>query len=596
MALGATFKRSWQILNKSQKRKIIFAIFFQGLLNLLDLAGVTFLTLTTYLLTNGSLPNLAIFNSFGSLKTESLAFTLIAVTILLFTLKGVLSPFFISRTMKFLTGISVDFSTKLTRDFFSRPRTFLQRYNSQEVVFSLSQGVTAAINEIIGSTVLLISEIVLMFLLVALMIYSNFALSIANFVLFGVTLYLLNKIIGREQFTNTKTRVDSVLRGNSSLLDIIATYREIFASRKMDFFLSEFRLIRNQESKAASYGLVLNAIPKYIFEVIFYLGSGFILFFLYTFSDSDHAFSIFVLFVASGSRILPSILRIQTSLANIRTNEALSNYTFSLLSDLESSRITSKIFKPLINGQSNRNLLKIEGLKFKYDDKPEWELNIESLVLPRNMKIAFVGPSGSGKSTLVDLILGVLSPAEGKIEFFSDNTKPEFDSQENQIAYMPQDISILSRSLRENVAIGLPQSEIQDELVLESLKKSGLIGMIENFPNGIYEALGENGSNLSGGQRQRIGFARVLYQQPKILILDESTSALDSESEFLISESINTLGDHMSIISIAHRLSTIKDYDLILYFENGKVSQMGTFEEVRAKSRNFNNQAQLLGL
>ena len=596
MTFGAAFRRSWKILDRNQKRKILYAIFFQGLLNVLDLAGVTLLTLTTYLLTNGTLPNIAILNSLSGVRVESLSFALISSTILLFTLKGVLSPLFISKTMKFLTSISVDFSTKLTRNFFSRPRTFLQRYSSQEVVFSLSQGVTAAINEIIGSAVILISEIILLFLLVTLMLFSNIILSITNFFLFGLTLYLINRVIGREQFSNTKIRVDSVLRGNASLIDMISSYREIFASRKMDFFLKEFSLIRTQESRSASYGLVLNAIPKYIFEVVFYLGSGFILFFLYNFADPNQAFSIFVLFVASGSRILPSTLRIQASLANIRSNEALSNYTFSLMADLDSSQSSAAISKPIFTRQSNSNLLNIQGLKFKYDDKPEWELNVDNLVLPRNKKIAFVGPSGSGKSTLIDLILGVLSPKEGKIEFYIDPNEKGLASIENQIAYMPQHISILNRSLRENVALGLPNSKIQDELVFECLKKSGLIQMIEGFPNGIHELLNENGSNLSGGQRQRIGFARVIYQQPKILFLDESTSALDSESEFLLSESINSLGKDVSILSIAHRLSTIKDYDLILYFEDGKISQMGTFEEVRKKSQKFNTQAELLGL
>jgi len=154
----------------------------------------------------------------------------------------------------------------------------------------------------------------------------------------------------------------------------------------------------------------------------------------------------------------------------------------------------------------------------------------------------------------------------------------------------------LNRSLRENIAFGVPLSEIDDELVLRSLSTAGLFDSISIFSEGIYTRMSENGSNLSGGQKQRIGFARLLYQNPDVIILDESTSSLDSQSEFSISKQLSNISNQLSIISIAHRLSTIVDYDLVIYMEEGRIKHMGTFDDVRAKSSSFNLQAKLQGI
>ena len=154
----------------------------------------------------------------------------------------------------------------------------------------------------------------------------------------------------------------------------------------------------------------------------------------------------------------------------------------------------------------------------------------------------------------------------------------------------------MNRTLRENVALGVQPNEINDNLVNECLDKSGMSEFIKSLSFGIHEILNEDGSNLSGGQKQRIGFARILYQKPNVLLLDEFTSSLDSESESLIAETIKMLGTNISLISIAHRLSTVKDYDLIIYMDNGRILHSGSFKEVRTKSESFDYQARLMGL
>jgi len=586
-----TFRRSFNLLNKIEKRKLIIAIFWQGALNILDLLGVLSLSLTTYTLTNKSLPKFSFFQNFKNENLHSLSVTLISLTIALFTIKGFVAPILYSRIMKYLTRISINLSESITRTFFAMPRSFHQKYRTQETIFSLSQGITSAVNEVLGSSIILFSETLLLFFLIFIMLISNWVLTLLNFVLFSLTLYILAKKVGGRQYNNSKARIESVIQGNSSLMDIITGFREIFVSNKLDYFLDQFIVLRKKESKAASSGLVLNILPKYIFEITFYLCAGGVLVFLYNFTDEKYAFSLFVLFIASGTRILPSILRIQASVTGIRSNEALSNATFTLISDLNSNKRISTPSTTRESQFANGILIYIESLKFSYPENPKWQLKIENLKIPSKAKVAIVGPSGSGKSTLIDLILGILEPDQGFIYF---NSGSKLSSEEFKIAYMPQQISILNRTLRENIAFGVLPLAIDDKSVLESISKSGLTDFVETLPGGIHQVLNESGTNLSGGQKQRIGFARALYQKPNLLILDEATSSLDSESEFLISDAVSNLTSDVTVVSIAHRLSTIKNFDLIIYMENGRVSEIGTFKELREKSSSFNLQAKLM--
>ena len=527
---------------------------------------------------------------------NNLVSLLVISTILLFTLKGLLAPILFTRIMKILSKISIQLSLSITRDFFSKSNTFQQKYKSQESIYAISQGVTASIVEVFGNMAILISELILLTGLIIIMSFSNLILTILNVLLFGLGLGILHKIIGKKIFDNSNDRISAVLSLNTILLELIDAYREIIIYKKLDFFLKEFLFAKTKESNSGARGQVLNILPKYIFESIFYIISGIILLFLYLFTDPAEAFALFILFIASGSRVLPSVLRIQSSLAGIRATQPLSNRTFALLNDMgfEDNLEIENNTQPKDLGI--KDLFVIKSLKFSYPNQSNWKLEIDKLTIERGLKIAIVGPSGSGKSTFVDLLLGILKPTHGDILFNNSAYHLNNNSHLNQTAYVPQQIAILSRTIKENVALGQTLEEMSEKQVIESLKKAGLWEFVSSLPSGINEQLYERGSNLSGGQKQRLGFARAIYTKPNILFLDESTSSLDSESEFKISEAIANLESDVSVISIAHRLSTIKNFDLIIYMENGRISDIGTFQELRAKSSSFNLQAKLMEL
>ena len=164
------------------------------------------------------------------------------------------------------------------------------------------------------------------------------------------------------------------------------------------------------------------------------------------------------------------------------------------------------------------------------------------------------------------------------------------------IGYVPQEVVLMSGSIAENIGSGFDISDISVELVKEALNIAKLDEFVATLPLGLNSKVGERGGNLSGGQRQRIGIARAMFTKPRLLVLDEATSSLDGVTEASISDSINVLKGHVTLVLIAHRLSTVLNADKIAYLSEGKIISVGTFDEVRSKVPDFDIQAKLMGL
>jgi|TARA_R100000049_G_C1932696_1_gene76558 HlyD family secretion protein len=207
--------------------------------------------------------------------------------------------------------------------------------------------------------------------------------------------------------------------------------------------------------------------------------------------------------------------------------------------------------------------------------------------------IGLVGASGSGKSTLIDILVGLVKPNRG--EFIVNNNKINEENRylwRNQIGFVPQGIFLLDGTIRNNVAFGLPESEIDDSAVLKAVKMAHLEELIKELPDGINSKVGERGVQLSGGQIQRIGIARALYNDPDLIVLDEATSALDGLTEKVVMEAINDFSGEKSIVMVAHRLSTVKSCDTIYLMDKGKIVDYGNFNELTDKNPQFKKMAE----
>lgn len=227
--------------------------------------------------------------------------------------------------------------------------------------------------------------------------------------------------------------------------------------------------------------------------------------------------------------------------------------------------------------------VQFKDIAFSYPGRPDVQVlhNINLSAAPGE-QVALVGPSGAGKSTIASLLLKFYEPTQGSI-FYDDYASTQFDLTElrSQIAFVPQDVILFGGSIRENIAYGNPAAT--DEMIKEAAQKANASTFIENFPEGYATIVGERGIKLSGGQRQRIAIARAILKNPAILILDEATSSLDSESEQLVQEALENLMKGRTSFVIAHRLSTVRNADKIVVIDKGTVLEAGSHEVLMAK-------------
>ncbi|MDU3567687.1 MAG: ATP-binding cassette domain-containing protein, partial [Cutibacterium avidum] len=228
----------------------------------------------------------------------------------------------------------------------------------------------------------------------------------------------------------------------------------------------------------------------------------------------------------------------------------------------------------------------VDHLSFRYEDGP-LVLDDITLTIPVGQSVALAGSSGAGKSTLVDLILGLRSPSDGAILSDGTDIATALAAWRKNIAVVPQDVFLLDASLAENIAFDQPRNEIDEAKLARVIKQAQLDDFINELPDGVDTSIGERGSRLSGGQRQRVGIARALSREPELLIMDEATSALDNETEHRITQTIESLHGHMTMIIVAHRLSTVRNVDKVVFFSHGKIDASGTFEQVQAESEEF---------
>ena len=227
-----------------------------------------------------------------------------------------------------------------------------------------------------------------------------------------------------------------------------------------------------------------------------------------------------------------------------------------------------------------RGNVQFENVAFNYPSRKDVTvLKNVSLSANNGEQIALVGPSGAGKSTIASLLLRFYEPDRGQL-FFDGRPAKDFSLSQlrMQMAFVPQDVILFGGSIKENIAYGRPNAN--DDEIMEAAKKANAHVFVERFPEKYNTIVGERGIKLSGGQRQRIAIARAILRDPAILILDEATSSLDSESELLVQEALENLMKGRTSFVIAHRLSTIRNADKIVVLDHGIVSESGTHTEL----------------
>jgi ABC-type multidrug transport system fused ATPase/permease subunit len=233
--------------------------------------------------------------------------------------------------------------------------------------------------------------------------------------------------------------------------------------------------------------------------------------------------------------------------------------------------------------------IELRDLTFVYDGAERPTLQGINIRIGKGESIGFVGQTGSGKSTLINILLGLYVPTSGEI--LADGKplgRPVPLGWFTRIGYVPQEIFLMDDTLLKNIALGVPEKEIDHDRMKKAIGSAQLQEVVDKMPQGLGTQVGERGVMLSGGQRQRVGLARALYFDPEMLVLDEGTSALDNETEAKFMRAVESLQGEITVISIAHRLSTVRACNAIYVLINGKIAEAGTYDQLmEAKSEFF---------
>lgn len=474
------------------------------------------------------------------------------------------------KTLAFLRQDTYNHLIKLPLKFFDKRRVGELNSRISADIILLQETLTTTLAEFIRQIIIIVGGIAL--LAITSLKLTLFMLAVLPGIMilariFGKFIRKFSKQV-QSQVAESNTIVEETLQGIQSVKSFTNEYFEIARYRKKTEEIAAVGIKSGRYKGAFSAFIIFGlfgALVAVIWKGSALLASGELL--------AGDLFS-FVIYSAFVGGTIGGLASVYTSIQKfIGATEDL----FAIFNEQEED-IQDVV--SLESGEKLRGQIGFQNLTFAYPSRPDEDVlkNID-INISANQMVALVGASGAGKSTIASLLLRLHDPVSGAILFDGkDSREYSLSALRSQIALVPQDIFLFGGTIRENIAYGKPNAT--DEEITEAAQKANAMEFISRFPEQLDTLVGERGTQLSGGQRQRIAIARAVLKNPKILILDEATSSLDSESERLVQEALERLMAGRTSVVIAHRLSTVRKADQILVLDQGKLIETGTHEEL----------------
>ena len=511
----------------------------------------------------------------GIQSYETYMIYLAALLLLVFVIKNGISLFASYLQSKFAYDVATNLARRQFVKYYNRGYSYFKQTNSAEISNNVLNMPVFFVGGVLVSLINFLTELTVLLLVVMGIALANFTLFVALvFVLmpFGFLIYGMTKnrlsAIGEQQL---KLGAITLQRVNQAIFG----YVDVRLTNKENYFMNEY--IREQITMNESYKMrhVINMIPSRALEAVGIL--GILVIFIYTFytnENNDSVFKFVTLFAAASSRVLPSLNRCLAAVMGIKSQ-------LFALDVLEEGSMPTVLEKMDVHPLSFEKTIELKNLSFQFEGSDLVAVNDLTILVKKGEKIGIMGESGSGKTTLMNILLRFLVEKVGGIYIDGVKLGPnDIASWRAKIGYVQQNVFLLDANMRQNVAFGEHEEEIDDERLRIAIEQAHLTEFVESLPFGLETQVGEMGARLSGGQRQRIGIARALYFQSSVLVFDEATSALDTDTENAITESIQALQNDMTVFVVAHRITTLRNCDRILELKDGKLIHIWNYPDL----------------
>ena len=589
---GASLRLLWQALSPLRRRQLLWLQVLSLMAAAGEVVNLGALLPLLRLLANPSagLKALgAVAAPLRALPEKHLLLGLGLIFMVVVALSTTLRVVTIRRQVRLAALMGADLGDRVFAAVLQKPFSWHLKNNSSSVLGYLTKDV----NTVSGSIQMLLQLMVNLAILIPL---GASLITLAPGMMVTASALLMGFYAIVFRFTRGSLRADGerLTRNYQSTLQVaqegLGGIRDVLLDRSQHYFLEAFGS-RNRASTLAAAAIHTKAqVPRYLIE-------GYAVLLLVGFS---------LYMAASGQGIEKQLPLLGTlSLGAYRLLQPLQQ-CFASVSFLEANQTSLQRLQPFLQAPSSLDrplsvqslppsqagvpLLQLAGVSFRFSSTGPWVLCHLDLAIRQGERLAFVGITGSGKSTITDLMLGLLAPSQGKVFVHGADlhgTSGLVGAWQRRVAHVPQQIYLSDSSFTANIAFAVPETQVDFRRVRQAAEQARIATFIEDSPEGYATVVGERGVRLSGGQRQRIGIARALYRQADLLVLDEATSALDNRTEAEVMEAIEALDRQLTVILIAHRLSTVRNCDRIVVLEKGRITGIGSYEDLVSSHGGF---------
>lgn len=492
-------------------------------------------------------------------------------TIVLYCVKNAYMCLFIYARTKYTNKIGRELATRILTAYTKREYVFFLGYSSGECLRDIGTDVSGVSN-FLSNGFALLTDCITIFLLIFFIFCVNYKFALIVIAIALVCLALVLKIFRNLcKEWGEKNRINGERLYKYSL-ELFHGIKEIKILGRQRFFVNHYENTSIKQNNITTRYAIALASPAYIVEALFVSGFLVVLCFGNSFFSENMLSMVpqLAAFALAAFRVLPSLGKISSSINNIIYSVPMVNATYMHIADISGDDGIKEEIAYSTERAKFEKEISINNISWQYPNTDKKVIDGLNMKIEKGSSVAFIGASGAGKTTLADIILGLLQPQEGNVTLDGKDIRELGRAWNNLLGYVPQASYLIDDTIRNNVAFGVEEKDIDDAKVWYSLEQAQLKEFVESLPQSFNTRIGESGVRFSGGQSQRLAIARALYNDPEILVLDEATSALDNDTEKAFIEAIEKLQGEKTMVVVAHRLTTVKNCDIIYEIGNGQ--------------------------